>query len=100
MKNYCVYILTNKANQVLYIGVTNNLNRRLCEHRNGLVEGFTKKYNVAKLVYFEQFTNISDALANEKKLKGWLRQKKIDLINSNNPNWEDLSLRDPSFHSG
>lgn len=91
MKSYFVYILTNIVNKVLYIGITNDLQRRMYEHKNKLVAGFTKKYNLIKLVYFEEFTNVNDAIAAEKKIKGWLRIKKINLINSFNPNWEDLS---------
>lgn len=95
--NYYVYILTNKTNKVLYTGITNNLLRRIYEHKNKLIKGFTEKYNVNKLVYFEEFNNINDAIAAEKKIKGWLRIKKIKLIENKNPLWEDL---DPSFHSG
>ena len=98
MKAYYVYILTNKYNSVLYIGVTNNLERRMYEHKNKLIDGFSKKYNLNKLVYFETFSEINDALASEKILKGWLRARKIALIESMNPKWEDL-CRDSSFHS-
>jgi len=91
MNSYYVYILTNVSNKVLYIGVTNNLERRLYEHKKRLVPGFSAKYNVTKLVYLEQFSRIEDAIINEKKLKGWLRAKKIKLIESKNPNWNDLS---------
>lgn len=91
-KRYWVYILTNWNNKVLYIGVTNNLHRRIYEHKQKLVEGFTKKYNLTKLVYFEEFTNINDAIVNEKKLKGWIRSKKNKLIEINNPKWRDLSV--------
>ena len=90
MSGYFVYILTNKTNNVLYIGVTNNLTRRIIEHKNKLVPGFTKKYNLNKLVYFEEFTSILDAISAEKTMKGWLRRKKIQLIKSKNPQWEDL----------
>lgn len=92
MNSYFVYILTNKYNTVLYIGVTNNLERRVYEHKNKLIEGFSKKYNLSKLVYFEEFNSIDDAIAIEKKLKGWLRSKKITLIVSKNPQWKDLSV--------
>ena len=92
MKYYYVYILTNKSNNVLYTGVTNNLIRRVYEHKNKLIEGFTKKYNVDKLVYFEDFSKPADAIAAEKKIKGWLRSKKVKLIESKNPAWNDLSL--------
>ena len=93
MKHYYVYILTNKSNKVLYTGVTNNILRRIYEHKAGFIKGFTKKYRVKKLVYFESFTNPNDAIAAEKKIKGWLRSKKIVLIESMNPNWKDLSVK-------
>lgn len=92
MKSYFVYILTNISNRVLYVGVTNNLERRIYEHKNKIIEGFTKKYNLTKLVYIECFNNTEDAIAAEKKIKGWLRIKKIKLIESKNPEWKDLSL--------
>ena len=88
---YWVYIMSNKARSVLYIGVTNNLERRLYEHKNKLTEGFTKKYNLNKLVYFEETTDVKSALEREKQLKGWKREKKNILINSLNPDWNDLS---------
>lgn len=91
MKNYYVYILTNKNNTTLYVGVTNDLHRRLYEHQHGCIEGFTKKYNLHKLVYFEHTFNIEDAIAREKQLKGWTRKKKEALINSINKEWNDLS---------
>lgn len=97
MKQYFVYILTNKTNTVVYTGITNDLVRRLYEHRNGLVDGFTKKYNLYKLAYFSEFSNATDAINAEKKIKGWTRVKKENLIESMNPRWLDL---DPSFHSG
>ena len=75
----------------MYIGVTNNLQRRLYEHRNGLVDGFTKRYNVHKLVYFEQYSDINDAIHREKKLKGLLRVRKNELVEAMNPGWEDLT---------
>jgi putative endonuclease len=90
MKDYFVYIMTNKS-KTLYTGVTNNLVRRVYEHKNKLIEGFTKKYNINKLVYFELFDNPGDAIKREKQIKGWLRKKKIDLIESMNPEWKDLS---------
>ena len=90
--NYYVYILTNKTHSTLYIGVTNNLIRRVYEHKNGFVEGFTKKYNVHKLVYFEQTTDVESAILREKQLKGWTRAKKEKLINSLNPLWEELEI--------
>jgi putative endonuclease len=90
MKNYCIYILTNKNNKVLYVGVTNNLTRRIWEHRSKLIEGFTKKYNVDKLVYYEVFDNPAEAIKREKQLKAGSRKKKVELINKLNPEWKDL----------
>jgi len=88
---YYVYMMTNKSNQVLYIGVTNNLQRRVFEHKNQLVEGFTQMYNVHKLVWFEQTSDVRSAIAREKQLKGWTRKKKDLLIEQMNPTWGDLS---------
>ncbi|MCL2675450.1 MAG: GIY-YIG nuclease family protein [Firmicutes bacterium] len=88
---YYVYILTNWNNKVLYIGMTNDLERRMYEHKNKLVDGFTKKYNVNKLVYFDSSANVNDAIQWEKQLKGRLRKRKDDLVASVNPKWEDLS---------
>ena len=88
---YCVYILANWNDSVLYIGVTSNLNRRLYEHRNGLADGFTRKYNVHKLVYIEQTNDVYSAISREKQLKNWNRAKKNALISSMNPHWVDLS---------
>ena len=85
-----VYILTNARNTVLYTGVTSNLIKRVYEHKNKMVEGFTKKYNLDKLVYYEVFENIMNAIMREKQIKGWLRSKKIVLIEKNNPHWNDL----------
>ena len=90
MKNYYVYITTNKRNTVLYTGITNNLEKRIFEHKNKLIKGFTSKYNVAKLVYYEIFNSPKEAIVAEKKIKGWTRQKKIDLIRSMNKKFEDL----------
>ena len=89
---YYVYLLTNWNNKVLYTGVTNDLNRRIFEHKNGLVDGFTKKYNIHKLVYFDSTTDVKVAIEREKQIKGWTRAKKNDLITSINPDWKDLSL--------
>ena len=86
---YYVYILTNTYNTVLYIGVTNNLERRLYEHKNKLVDGFTKKYNLHKLVYFDMTPDVRSAIEREKQLKGWTRAKKHALIEETNPNWVD-----------
>jgi len=91
MRQYCVYIITNRGNTVLYIGVTNNLKRRVYEHRHKLIEGFTKKYNVVKLVYYEAFKTIDDAIKREKQIKNWKREWKIELIEKVNPKWKDLS---------
>ena len=88
---YFVYILTNWNDSVLYIGVTNNLQRRLYEHQHGLTDGFTKKYNLHKLVFFEETGNVNDAIAREKQIKGWTRAKKNALIETMNPEWCDLS---------
>ena len=89
---YFVYILKNWDDSVIYIGVTSNLEKRLYEHRNDLADGFTKKYNVHKLVYFEESTDVNSAIAREKQLKGWTRKKKNQLIQKANPEWKDLSL--------
>jgi putative endonuclease len=89
-RQYYVYILTNNS-KTLYTGVTNNLPRRIYEHKNKLVEGFTKKYNLTKLVYYEISEDVRSAIAREKQIKGWLRSKKINLIESMNPKWDDLS---------
>ena len=92
MKSSYVYILTNKSNTTLYIGVTNDIVRRVTEHKNEMVDGFTKKYKINKLIHLEEFSNIYDAITREKQLKGWTRQKKIELINETNPEWKDLSF--------
>ena len=92
MRKYYIYILTNKS-KTLYIGITNNLMRRMAEHKSGQIKGFTAKYNIGRLAYFEEYNNPRDAIIREKQLKGWLRRKKIHLINSVNPNWDDLSER-------
>ena len=89
-KLYYVYILTSNSG-TLYTGVTNNLQRRIYEHKNKLIEGFTKKYNVTRLVHFETFSDANDAIRREKQIKGWTRRKKIVLIESSNPKWQDLS---------
>lgn len=91
-KQYYVYILTNKTNKVLYIGVTNDLERRIFEHRNKLVEGFTKKYNLNKLIYYEVTDDIRSAIEREKQLKNWHRDWKINLIEGFNPTWKDLCM--------
>ena len=102
MNDYYVYILTNWNNKVMYVGVTNNIERRLYEHRNKLVDGFTSKYNINKLVYVENITDVTAAIQREKQIKGWNRNKKNELVESVNPEWEDLSKQweDPSLRSG
>jgi putative endonuclease len=87
--HYYVYILSNKS-RTLYVGVTNKLLFRVEQHRNGEFEGFTKRYNIHRLVYFERFQYVQNAIAREKEIKGWLRAKKIALIEAENPTWEDL----------
>jgi len=89
-KEYYVYIMTNKS-RTLCTGVTNNLMRRVYEHKNKLVPGFTSKYNIKKLVYFESTSDVNQAILKEKQIKGWLGAKKIALIESMNPEWKDLS---------
>lgn len=91
MKIYYVYIITNKWNTTLYIGVTNDLVRRIYEHKQGLIEGFSKKYNLCKLLYFEETNDVRTAIEREKQLKKWRRDKKVSLIKKMNPRFEDLS---------
>ena len=88
---YYVYIMTNKYNSVVYTGVTNNLERRVYQHKNKLLEGFTKKYNADRLVYFEMTEDVKSAIEREKQIKGWTREKKNSLIEAVNPIWADLS---------
>jgi len=90
MRQYYVYIMTNRS-RTLYTGITNDLKRRVYEHKNKLINGFTKKYNITKLVYYEPTNEVTSAIAREKQIKGWLRRKKIALIESANPRWKDLS---------
>jgi len=90
MKSYFVYILANKRNGTLYIGVTNDLVRRVYEHKQGMVEGFTKKYSVKQLVFFEETNDVESAITREKRLKKWNRRWKIELIEKQNPDWKDL----------
>ncbi len=82
--------MTNKSG-TLYIGLTNNIKKRIYEHKNKMIEGFTKKYNIDKLLYFETFIDVDSAIVREKTLKGWLRKKKLELIRESNPDWEDIS---------
>jgi putative endonuclease len=86
----CIYIMTNEYNKVLYTGVTSHLLRRIAEHKDKTVPGFTSKYNVTKLVHYEEYATMEEAIAREKQIKGGSRKKKIDLINSKNPSWKDL----------
>jgi len=103
MNQYYVYIMTNKS-KTLYTGVTNDLQRRVYEHKQKLVPDFTAKYNITKLVYFEPTSDVYSAITREKQIKGWLRSKKISMIESQNPKWQDLAENwydtDPSLHSG
>jgi len=89
---YAVYILTNKKKTVLYIGFTGNLEQRIEQHRSFEIEGFTKKYNLDKLIYFEEFKNIDDAKAREKAMKRWNRAWKEELVNASNPNWDEIII--------
>ena len=91
MNSYYVYILTNWKGNVMYIGVTNDLERRLYEHKHELVEGFTKRYHVHKLVYYEETSDVRAAIEREKQLKNWARAKKNALVETMNPTWKDLS---------
>jgi len=90
---YYVYFITNQTNTVLYVGVTNNLCRRLEEHKNGVVDSFTKRYRIYKLVYFETTTDIRSAIEREKQIKSWSRKRKNELIERENPLWEDLTAK-------
>lgn len=90
-KAYYVYILASKKNGTLYTGVTNDLERRIYEHKNNIIKGFTKKYNVHKLVYFEETNDVNEALLLEKRIKKWYRAWKIELIEMDNPHWKDLA---------
>ena len=90
MCSYYVYIMTNKLHGVLYVGVTNNLAKRAYEHKNNIITGFTSKYKLYKLVYYDYTNDVSAAIAHEKRLKKWNRQWKIDLVTKFNPTWEDL----------
>jgi putative endonuclease len=89
MKQYFVYLLTNNS-KALYVGFTGNLKNRIWEHKNKVIKGFTEKYNIDKIIYFEQSENVYSAIAREKQLKGWTRKKKIELFEKENPEWRDL----------
>ena len=88
---YYIYILTSHNNKVMYIGMTNNLERRIYEHKHKLIDGFTKQYNVEKLVYFEVINDVNAAIHREKEIKKWRREKKNNLVVKQNPDWSDLS---------
>ena len=88
---FFVYMMCNKTNKVLYVGVTNNLERRVNEHKSDTIEGFTKRYRVHKLVYCEEYSSINDAIHREKEIKAWRREKKDALVMTMNPEWRDLS---------
>lgn len=88
---YYVYILSNKVNGTLYIGITNDLHRRVYEHKSKVLKGFTRKYNIDKLMYYEEFNNVKQAILREKRLKKWNREWKIELIEENNKDWLDLA---------
>lgn len=91
MRNqYYIYIMTNKYNKILYTGITGNLKKRIYEHKQKFVDGFTKRYNITKLIYYEIYDDPTNAIKREKQIKGGSRNKKIDLIESMNPKWEDL----------
>ena len=90
MHHYYVYIMTNHS-KTLYTGMTNDLHRRVWQHKHKQIEGFTKRYNITRLVFYEETASVDAALAREKQIKGWLRRKKIALIESMNPEWKDLS---------
>ena len=89
-KQYFVYILASKKNGTLYTGITSNLQKRIYEHKNNLADGFTKRYNVHILVYYEEFDDVREAILKEKQIKKWKREYKINLINKNNTEWKDL----------
>jgi len=90
-KHYFTYIMTNQHNTVLYTGITSDLAGRVWQHKKGEIQGFTKRYNINKLVYFESHEDVNQAIIREKQIKGWLRSRKINLIEDDNKNWEDLS---------
>jgi len=105
-QRYWVYLLTNKPNGTLYVGVTRSIERRMWEHKTGAVPGFSSKYGLKCLVHIEEYRDVSRAIAREKEIKGWLRIKKTALIKESNPLWKDLAAEwqhvqmDPSLHSG
>ena len=100
LKNYYVYFVANWNNRVLYVGVTNDLARRIAEHKSKLIDGFTKKYKLDKLVYFEETGDVVAAIARDKEIKKWRREKKNALVTSINPEWKDLSEEGKDFSLG
>jgi putative endonuclease len=98
-RSFCVYILASRSRN-LYVGVSNNLERRLIEHREGKVKGFTTRYGIHRLVHFEQYGDIRYAIAREKEIKSWRREKKVALIEHANPAWDDLSLHPQRMQEG
>jgi putative endonuclease len=90
-RSYWVYILASQRNGTLYVGVTNSLERRVWQHKSGTIEGFTKQYGLNRLIYFEDFRDVTNAIAREKQSKGWLRRRKLALIEEMNPAWNDLA---------
>ena len=92
MNAYFIYMMTNKGRTTLYTGITNSLVRRVSQHRQGESSGFSKRYNTNRLVYYEHFNDVRDAIAREKQLKGWSRMKKEELVNARNPKWTDLAV--------
>jgi putative endonuclease len=90
-KAYCTYLLSNRKNGTIYVGISGNLSKRMLEHKNGTNEGFTKKYGLNKLVYYESFEVVENAIKREKQLKGGKRSTKVQLIEKDNPKWDDLS---------
>jgi putative endonuclease len=99
MMTYCIYIMADESG-VIYIGVTNDLERRIFEHKTGAIPGFSARYKLKKAVYFELFADVRAAIAREKQLKGWLRKRKVALIESVNPNWNDLAEQLPTKYHG
>ena len=103
---FCVYMITNRWRTVLYVGVTGDIRKRIFEHQRKLMGGFSAKYNLDRLVYMENFSDIRFAIAREKEIKGWRREKKIKLVETLNPEWKDLAVEyglsegDPSLRSG
>ena len=97
MKTYWTYILTNTSRKTLYTGITSTIVARAWQHKEKVFPGFTSRYRVDRLVYFEAFSQVDDAIAREKEIKGWLRRKKIALIESANPKWDDLSREWPNI---